>query len=893
MPRSTASLVSHDAEQDWAESRPKPTVSRSAVDLRGEPLDERTPLLSSSSVLERGHTRSGQTTPRIASLSRVQSMTASLRMRKTPRGTSTRAQSYTTSPLLYTRANRLRTPKLDQSMLGSVYVDNREWYDQFSSIDWVHESIANGHRVLQLRRLKGWRGKLRLWFDTIQGWILVLLIGMLTACVAYLIDVNEATIFDLKRGFCGDRPWLSRTQCCLGTTSCARWKTWSEIIHPESVGSVWIDYLAFILICVICASLSCFITLLSKTVVPYQIAATFDENLGARVHNDDKSRDNDNLPRSNEDWLPPSIYYSAAGSGVAEVKVILSGFVLHGYLGIRTLLLKIAALVLSVSSGMSLGKEGPYVHIATCISNVVCRLFSKYRVSGDKRREVLSAGASSGVAVAFGSPLGGVLFGLEEVAYYFPPKTLFRTFFCCIVAALGLKFLNPYGTNKIVLFEVRYTSDWRFFELFWFAILGVLGGLLGALFIKASKWWATNFRKLNLIRSHPVWEVVLVALLTGLTSFWNRYTRLSVAELLAELASPCTEGSMTGLCPAAEDILSVIWYLMMAFVIKAILTVITFGIKVPAGIYVPSMVVGGLMGRIIGHFVQWLVYQFPNTWIFGFCSNSNSGAIEECVTPGVYALAAAGATMCGVTRLSITLAVILFELTGSLDHVLPFSLAVLFAKWTADAVEPRSIYDLLTDMNSYPFLDNKHSPVFDSELGDILPRLRQERLIDITISPWVKASQLRSMLNTLQNAGELDGGLPIIKDKILKGLIPAPDLEIALDKIETPENSTLCLMSSQPHPSSAWLGFGRDSNESLLPIEADEEAEELTHTTDLTPFVDPSPVALDIKSSMELVHQCFVKLGLRYICVVSDGEYCGMVHKKAFVKYTKTLEAHP
>lgn len=53
---------------------------------------------------------------------------------------------------------------------------------------------------------------------------------------------------------------------------------------------------------------------------------------------------------------------------------------------------------------------------------------------------------------------------------------------------------------------------------------------------------------------------------------------------------------------------------------------------------------------------------------------------------------AAGAVMCGVTRLSVTLAIILFEMTGSLDHVLPFSLAVLVSKWTADAIEPLSIY---------------------------------------------------------------------------------------------------------------------------------------------------------------------------------------------------------
>jgi H+/Cl- antiporter ClcA len=48
--------------------------------------------------------------------------------------------------------------------------------------------------------------------------------------------------------------------------------------------------------------------------------------------------------------------------------------------------------------------------------------------------------------------------------------------------------------------------------------------------------------------------------------------------------------------------------------------------------------------------------------------------------------------MCGVTRLSVALVIILFEMTGSLDHVLPFSLAVLVSKWTADAIEPLSIY---------------------------------------------------------------------------------------------------------------------------------------------------------------------------------------------------------
>jgi len=96
------------------------------------------------------------------------------------------------------------------------------------------------------------------------------------------------------------------------------------------------------------------------------------------------------------------------------------------------------------------------------------------------------------------------------------------------------------------------------------------------------------------------------------------------------------------------------------------------------------------MGRILGHFMQWIVLRFPHNAIFGDCAAHSSGT--SCITPGVYALIAAGSTMCGVTRLSVTLAVILFELTGSLDYVLPFSLAILISKWTADFMEPLSIY---------------------------------------------------------------------------------------------------------------------------------------------------------------------------------------------------------
>lgn len=92
---------------------------------------------------------------------------------------------------------------------------------------------------------------------------------------------------------------------------------------------------------------------------------------------------------------------------------------MKGFLGAWTLLIKSIGLPLAIASGLSVGKEGPSVHFAVCTGNVISRFFSKYRQNASKTREVLTATAAAGVAVAFGSPIGGVLFSLEVRFYRF------------------------------------------------------------------------------------------------------------------------------------------------------------------------------------------------------------------------------------------------------------------------------------------------------------------------------------------------------------------------------------------------------------------------------------------------------------------------------------------
>ena len=139
------------------------------------------------------------------------------------------------------------------------------------------------------------------------------------------------------------------------------------------------------------------------------------------------------------------------------------------------MLIKSLGMIFGTSAGLTLGKEGPFVHVASCCGNIFSYLFPKYGRNEAKKREILSAAAAAGVAVAFGAPIGGVLFSLEEVSYYFPLKTLWRSFFCAMCAAFVLRTVNPYGKGHDVLFFIDYKPEWYFFELVPFILLGALG----------------------------------------------------------------------------------------------------------------------------------------------------------------------------------------------------------------------------------------------------------------------------------------------------------------------------------------------------------------------------------------------------------------------------------
>ena len=234
------------------------------------------------------------------------------------------------------------------------------------------------------------------------------LIGVITASIAFLVDVSVATLSDWKTGYCTANPFHNRDACCTdhgpgavpkftSPTSprasanlgedCREWHTWTS--------SYTLAFAIYTASALLFGVISASLTLLTKT----QVNAV--------------SQPHDMEGTTSAPDAEGKIMYLAAGSGIPEIKTILSGFVIPGILSIKVIVIKAVGATFAVPTGMCLGKEGPFVHISTCVAYQVAKLFPKYRDNSRKLREILSAGCASGLSVAFGAPIGGVLFSYE------------------------------------------------------------------------------------------------------------------------------------------------------------------------------------------------------------------------------------------------------------------------------------------------------------------------------------------------------------------------------------------------------------------------------------------------------------------------------------------------
>ncbi|KAF2131781.1 chloride channel-like protein 3 [Dothidotthia symphoricarpi CBS 119687] len=765
--------------------------------------------------------------------------------------------------------------KEEHQLAGST-VGERLPYNDYTTIDWLHDLVKDSYRFRYIQSRRGYRYTLLSLFDACSGWIAVVIIGALTACVAFVVDVAVATVSDWKLGYCSSNPFLNREGCCkeqtplllrasseLSTEECAAWHGWSE-----SYGKSFAIYVGMALVFGVISSSA---TMQTKGSLPSvgsdeQASTPTDASkangpvVSVGEHMSESSNSKPTVPAG-------KVMYMAAGSGIPEIKTILSGFSIPSFLSLRVLVVKAFGAIFAVSTGMCLGKEGPFVHISTCVGYLVGNLFPKYRDNGRKMRELLSAACSSGLSVAFGAPIGGVLFSYEEISTYFTKKVLWRAFLCSLVAAMVLKALNPTGTGKLVLFETNYGTDYEPIHYLVFILLGVAGGVFGGLFCKLNFIWSKWFRSFSLIKKNPVLEVFIVVLATALLQFPNPLTREPGDIIIKNLLVDCNDGSPSALswvchneAPSATTNWSYIGYLLYGTLTKLLLTIITFGIKVPSGVIIPALDAGALFGRLVGQLL-------PS------------------ISPGIFAMVGSAAFLAGVSRMTISLAVIMFELTGQLSYVVPHMLAILVAKWVADAISSESVYDLAQNVLGHPFLDPDVALQIvrkrNMTVHVLIPpaRTMQEITVHVPPSNCVPHALLAAKLNQLRDRGLMDAGLVLVQTHhnsstpILQGYIAQSELAFGLAN----------LVPASQDPEAFQIR--------LLGHQVDDAPAPETLEVDLSPFVDRTPLALCAKAPLEYAVEMFSKLGLRYLCVTEEGTgaLVGVVLKKRLVGFLEGL----
>ncbi|KAG6034687.1 hypothetical protein E4U41_006451 [Claviceps citrina] len=744
-----------------------------------------------------------------------------------------------------------RASKADQESHLS-HGDDPAPYKEYASIDWLRDLVKDNER--HASRITGARGglmaslqgRLASWWDSAQAWIAAIIIGVLTAGVAFVVDVSVETAADWKEGHCLSNIWLNRRSCCSLDATCQNWRPWTP--------SFPLAYATYVIFALLFGVIAAAVTMTTKTQLSPLVAADADSARSDHGSDDEAGG-----------WSAPEgkTMYMASGSGIPEIKTVLSGFVIPHFLSFKVLVVKAVGATFAVATGMCLGKEGPFVHISTCVGYLVARTMPKYRQNESKMREMLSVACSSGLSVAFGAPIGGVLFSYEEISTYFPRRVLWKSFLCSLVAAATLRELNPTGTGKLVLFETNYGVDYELVHYLVFLLLGVCGGVFGGVFCKANFFWSNSFRQMALIRRSPVLEVFIVVLITACLQYPNPLIRDTGDVIMERLLVDCNDIKEDWICRQEAKLSGkgtyYAWLISGTFV-KLMLTTITFGCKVPSGIIIPALDAGALFGRMIGQIV-------PD------------------ISPGIFAMVGSAAFLAGVSRMTVSLAVIMFELTGEVNFIPPFMIAILTAKCVADSISSEGVYDLAQHIVGHPFLDVEQAVVKLRATRHLDSAVREAPTVRMLIPPAgtmakvtaylgpnnkLSVSALRDMLTEMAARRLTDLGLVMVNEQgVCQAYLPEANFRSALRVLTESER-------------------GGGAREVALWEDDDDDDD----NNELGRLVDPSPLCVSAKAPIEYAAEMLGKLGLSHLIVVDDetAKVVGVVGKKHLLRFLDSLE---
>ncbi|BAT84816.1 hypothetical protein LR48_Vigan03g181200 [Vigna angularis] len=596
---------------------------------------------------------------------------------------------------------------------------------------------------------------------------------------------------------------------------------------------------------------------------------------------------------------------TAAGPGIPEIKAYLNGVDTPNMFGATTLIVKIIGSIGAVSAGLDLGKEGPLVHIGSCIASLLGQggpdnyrikwRWLRYFNNDRDRRDLITCGSSSGVCAAFRAPVGGVLFALEEVATWWRSALLWRTFFSTAVVVVVLRAFieicnsgkcGLFGEGGLIMFDVsNVTVRYHAMDIVIVVVIGIIGGVLGSLYNHVLH---KILRLYNLINQKGKIHKLLLSLAVALFTSMCQYGLPFLAK-----CTPCDSSIPESACPtngrsgnfkqfncppgfyndlatlllttnddAVRNIFSTntpLEYqpmsLLIFFVLYCILGLITFGIAVPSGLFLPIILMGSGYGRLLGF------YMGPHTNI----------------DQGLFAVLGAASLMAGSMRMTVSLCVIFLELTNNL-LLLPITMIVLLiAKTVGDSFNP-SIYEIILHLKGLPFMDANPEPWMRNltvgELVDVKPSV-------VTLHGIEKVSKIVDVLkNTTHN------GFPVLDDGVvvppvvghangateLHGLVLRAHLIQALKK-KWFFKERRRTMDWEVREKFTWVELAeREGSIEGVAV----TSEEMEMFVDLHPLTNTTPFTVLESMSVAKAMILFRQVGLRHLLVVPKYQASGV-----------------
>lgn len=605
----------------------------------------------------------------------------------------------------------------------------------------------------------------------------------------------------------------------------------------------------------------------------------------------------------------------AAGSGIPDVKVYLNGVACPGVLTSKALVAKILGSILAVSGGLAVGKEGPLIHIGACIAMAFGSRggpswwryqpwLRPYQNDRD-RRDLVTCGAAAGVAAAFKAPIGGVLFALEEGCTWWRAELTWRTFFTCAVTTFAIVVFARmceghcgfYSNGGLVLFVVHY-QEAAYLTFLPVLVFGVLGGLFGSLFTAINV--RLNRFRARIIRGR-IWlrfvEVLVVGILTSSITFLLPHLHMCVE---CDTASGCVVPGnprfyrfASYACPAGSyNELAVLLFNPQDEAIRALYTEpdgafspgalivfatfyfvlanLTFGIAVPSGLFIPTMLFGAACGRLGGGFLATL------------------GMRPAHASSGLYALLGAASFMGGTMRILVSLCVILLELTDSLSQVPLVMMAMMVAKSVGDRFN-KSIYDEHVHLKHYPYLEPRpaRSEQQGVSVGDLVVTGPSAA---VTLKPRETASTVLQTLRTCTHNGfpvvdETGQLLGIVRRRRLAQLLYG-DAERVSDVHDAPEaggegsgEGRFLRPRGILNPSPWSLG-----SKCAATWELPERSEQ--RILDVSSVMQAAPYVVSDQAPMHRAWRLFHDLALQHLVVVERSErVVGVLTRSSFMRW--------